>query len=273
MSISNYRDYFLGLLLEKEAAEIELRLIEDMNFAARLLQAEEDLIEDYLDSQLTLEAEEHFRTNYLITDERTKNVEIVRLLKLHGRKSQAPMDETEILQDTKKTLHLRWFTDIGVFGQLAVASVVLIAVSTVVWWSQRNPSNNDLVELQDRYELLNQDSANTELDPNVSEVTLISGNLRSSDGEARIVRSRVTANVRFRIALPAESELGSGFLVILFRGNNELFRLNQIRPIPNPSGSELRLLFPGEILESGSYRITLQNEKMQSISYPFTVAE
>jgi hypothetical protein len=273
MPESTYKTYFLGPLAEEASAEIELRVLEDADFAAEISAVEENLIEDYLDNSLSSEDANLFRTNYLNTEERIKNVEMTALMKRFARENVNNTVEIKDSTSREEFGFFQWFNSLGLGVRLATASVALIVVVTSVWFVSRPQRDNELIALQNRYELLNQDPNSVSLDTKLSELTLVSGNLRGPDAGVTLSHADLTENVKFRIALPQNDRDESNviFTVIVLRDTAEVFRQNNIRPRIGTGQSELRLLFPREILTNGNYRVNLQTSKASDLNYYFVV--
>ena len=273
MSKSDLTNYFLGTLADESAAEVELRVMDDAEFAGEVAHAEEELVDAYLDGHLTPADELLFRTKYLTTNERVVNLEIVRLLKLHAREGPANQIESKAPVAPKRQGYFGWLAAMRPIPKFATAFAVLIAFAATAWWLTRPRSNDDLLALQNRYELLNQTPGSVGLDANVSELTLVPGNLRGAVSGTALSLTGLTENVRLRIALPPGGEIATNYGVTLFRDNAEVFRLTNIRPLTGPGGAELRLLLPREILDRGNYRINLQPEKLPPLTYAFAVKD
>lgn len=271
MPDSTYKNYFLGSLTKEAAAEIELRVLDDVNFATELASAEENLIEDFLDDVLSSNDAELFRNNYLVTEERIKNVEMTALMRryaLENVKTVTSISEPPAREDTGL---FQWFSSLGMGVRLATASLALIVAITSIWFVLRPQRDNELIALQDRYEQINRDPGSIDLNTKLSELTLISGNLRASGATTELSRTDLTENVRFRIALPTQTDNSIGYNVTVFRGTTEVFRQNNIRPLANSTASELRLLLPRQIFSSGNYRLNLTTNTSTDLDYRFVV--
>ena len=80
MEIKDYKNYFLGLMSAENSETLELHIISNDEAEAELLEAENDLIEDFLDGNLTNEEIKAFNLNFLITKERRERVEFVQMI-------------------------------------------------------------------------------------------------------------------------------------------------------------------------------------------------
>lgn len=269
MPESTHKNYFLGSLTEEAAADIELRVIENADFAAELASAEDDLIEDFLENSLSAEEVNLFRKNYLSTEERIKNVEVTALMKLYARENVT--NPASISGSRENAGILQWVGSLSLGVRLVAASVALIVVLTGIWFVLRPQRDNELLALQNRYEQINQNPSSVNLDTKLSELTLVSGNLRSSGPTAELSVTNLTENVRFRVGLPPQTDNSISYNVTIFRDATEVFRQNNIRPLTSSSAPELRLLLPREIFASGNYRLNLTNKKTAEITYYFVV--
>lgn len=271
MSGSKHRDYFLGLLDEAASAEIELRVLDDIDFATELASAEEDLIEDFLDNSLSPEETDLFRTHYLNTEERIKNVEMTSLIRRLARENLNNTLEIDDSNSRKNVGFLGWFSSLGLGARLAAASVALVVILTSIWFILPPQSDGELLALQTRYEQINQNPDSLGLDTKLSELTLVSANLRSSGSMIELSRTDLTEDVRFRIALSTQTANSTTFTVKIFRDATEVFRQNNIRALPNSAAPELRLLLPREIFSAGNYRLSLTTKDAPDLNYYFVV--
>lgn len=83
--ITKIREYLLGReISEEEKISIEEKLMTSDDYYERFSNVEEDLIEDYLDEQLTLSERKEFEEKFLISDERREKVDFGRLLRSYA---------------------------------------------------------------------------------------------------------------------------------------------------------------------------------------------
>ncbi|HMT08617.1 MAG TPA: hypothetical protein PKA82_11485 [Pyrinomonadaceae bacterium] len=270
MADSTSKDYFLGGLSEAEVAEFELRIFEDANFAEEVSISEENLIEAYLGEELTPEDEVRFETNYLVTDERIKSVEMIaQLHRIASERKDGMSAESGV--SFGETGVLYWIRSLSLGLRLAAAGVVFILMFTSIWLVFR-PSNDDaLVALQVRYEKINQDQNFLDSYTNISELTLLSDNLRSTASPAELSHVGLTKEVRIRLALGETADNTTIYNVTVFRGLTVAFRQNRIAPFARSAVQEIRLILPREIFTKGKYIINLTDEKGSTLNYQFVV--
>src|SRR5437867_293706 len=81
------RQFLLGDIQEEERAQIERLFISDPRSKERILVAEEDLIEDYLEGSLSPDQKQKFLAQYGYTPRRLRRLEITRLIRKHAMAS------------------------------------------------------------------------------------------------------------------------------------------------------------------------------------------
>lgn len=265
-----FKNYFLGSLSDDDASEIELRILDDEELATEISIAEEDLIEDFLSGGLSTEDSALFRINYLVTDERIKNVEMTALMQRYA--SQNIEKTTEVDNSSShESGFFQWFYSLGLGLRSGAVSVAIIVAIASLWFVLQPKGDDELFALQNRYEKINQDPSSDSLATKLSELSLVSGNLRASGSTSELSSTDLTENVRFRIALPSQTDNSTSYNVTLFRDTTEVFRQRNIRPLDNPTAPELRLLLPRAILPVGNYRLILETASPPYLSYYFVV--
>ena len=265
-----FKNYFLGSLSDDDASEIELRILEDEEFAAEISIAEEDLIEAFLSGELSTEDSTRFRINYLVTDERIKNVEMTALMLRYA--SQNIEKTTEVDNSSShESGFFQWFYSLGLGLRSVAVSVAIILVITSLWFVLQPKGNDELSALQDRYERLNQTQSSDSHSKNVSEITLVSDIFRSAPSTVVINRAALTEDVRFRMALPPQTDSSASYDVTIYRDTTILFRQSNIQPPSKSAILELRLILPRQIFTSGNHRAVLINKETEEIIYHFIV--
>jgi hypothetical protein len=256
MESKKIKNYLLGLMSENDVEAVDLQILSDKSMEETLLEAENELIEDYLDENLSNEEIKAFNENYLINDERRKRVEFVRLMRSYAEKQTT---ETEIkpsfFEQIKSFFTLRPFT-------LAFASIALILALGIVWQvifnSNKVSTDTELIALN------KQDLSNLDEFKNLKNLSLISGNTRSSGNGNLLKENDLTDRILLRLALPNQSA-NKDFTVKISQ-NNQLKQTFTQRTI----GQEVRLLIPKSILAKGEYQITLEKDS-EKYNYYFAV--
>ena len=263
----NLRRYFLGQLSEADADHVDLRIIEDPDFESEMLAAEQELIEDYRDGELSDEERRLFEENYLITPERRKNLVAYSVLSEvsadRGRKSAASSPGT--ISTGSFFDRLQNLIPIPVFAA-AVAVVVLVGGYLLV---VRNSSSS---AVQTEFAALNRgDLSQLNELADLPVVTVFPGSTRG--GPAAKVTSKGGGRMLVRVALPPEFADASSLNAKVSTGRTEILSLDGVRVYSSEKGRELRLLLPSAVLPAGSCDISVSRPERPDapISYTFTV--
>jgi len=141
MKKKDYKNYFLGLMSAEDVETIELQIISTDEIEAELLQAENNLIEDYLAGDLTKAEVKAFNANFLVTQERRARVEFVKLINCYAQNSATPpttIKETKpnFFEQLKSSLNPQKFA----FGFGGV--VLILTVGFVIYLGWKNYSSN-----------------------------------------------------------------------------------------------------------------------------------
>lgn len=82
MKTAEIRKYLLGnIQAEDERRKIEKRLMLDDDYFEELLMQEEELIQDYVDGQLSTDERQSFEKHFLISEERRHKIQFARALR------------------------------------------------------------------------------------------------------------------------------------------------------------------------------------------------
>lgn len=266
------KKYLLGNLDAQTDEEIGVRLLADDSLEEQLLIAENHLIEDFLDKTLSPEDEKLFFQNFLICEDRQKQVKEINLF----RKLSKKYFYEEPSADQKKASSESFFEKIkGLFGfdlRFAVpvlAVLIAVCAGTYLFYQQER-----LSPLENEYAGLNRkDLSNTNQLSELSNISLIAGTFRSSDAVSKIKAENLSGRIFFRLALPFQLPDGESLKAELVKDQVTVFHQPETRIYKNPNGQEIRLLLPKEILTKGQYQIKLEspNNDNSAVIYDFAV--
>ncbi len=251
------KNYFLGLLSAKDAETVELRIISDDGIESELLEAEDNLIEEYLSGELVNDEIKAFNENFLITDERKERVEFVRLMRNYSETSN---DESE----TKPS----FFEQLKAFASLrpltfAAVSLALILSLGIAWQFGFRASVN--VTETELTALNKQDLSNLDEFKNLKNVNLTSVALRSG-GTANVLPEKdLTDRIFVRLILPNKLGSTQNFNVKISQNQKVSADLTQ-----RGYDQEVRLLLPKSMFAKGDYQITLEKNG-EKYNFYFTV--
>lgn len=274
------RAYFLGQLAADESAAIELNIISDANLEDKLHLAESELIEDYLEETLAAGEKDLFNKNFLVTAERQKRLDFLRLLRGHAE----TVSQTKEIRSLKTEEKPSFFDSLKNFFSPKLNPVsVLVAVLVMilaVGFSWRiffyNAEQSEFARMEKAIHELNQkDFSNPSEYQSYSNLRLVSGNLRSSGSKNSLAESNLTGEVFLRLTLPIEINSDKFYTAKITKDGKSVLTLNQIRTYQNNAGREIRLLLPASVLKKGEYQIELLEENSAvengKIIYTFTI--
>ena len=222
--------YLLGTVTEAEDQEIGVRIIEDVSFAENLIQAESDLIEDYLEDSLTEQERELFESQYLITDERRERVREIALLKKYATRSA----EIEAVVDVEAQ-SLPWWRNFKILVP-AFAVVILLAVASLFFIDRGTIGGVDYAQLNRR------DLRDAAVIGDAQIVQIMPGTFRSATpGSVTVVSGNSTA-VLFRLPLTFSVDAGTTYEASVERQNSRVFGIPEARVYTEGSSTDVRLL-------------------------------
>jgi hypothetical protein len=257
MKSAELKNYFLGLMSQNDVETIDLRIISDDGIESELLEAENDLIEEYLDGKLVNNELKAFNDNFLITDERKERVEFVRLMRNAGDK-----------QPIESEIKPSFFERLKVFASLrpltfAAASLALILGLGIAWQlgfrTSVNVAETELIALN------KQDLSNLDEFKNLKTVNLTSVALRSGGTANGLPEKDLTDRFFVRLILPNKFDSVQHFNVKISQNQKVLSDLTQ-----RNYDQEVRLLLPKSMFTKGDYQITLEKNG-EKYNFYFTV--
>lgn len=255
-----FKQYLLGSLSAEETEAIDLSLLTDDSLESELDFAAHNLMEDFLEKTLTPQEIQLFHQNFLVNEEREKELKELQLLKKYaqnyaGKKSD--QRNTPVFWS-----NLTNFFILNLRPSVAIAAVLMIGLLIGFYF---------IYPREDQFASLNKtDLSNLNEFQNLSKLGLTSGNMRDSNGATKLSGENLTEKTLFRLALPIDH---NSFDIKILRGEKEILQLAKIRAYQNSNGTELRLLVPSNNLLKGSYKIeaTPVNSSDAPVYYVFTV--
>ena len=258
METKNYKNYFLGRMTANDAESLELYVISNNEAEAEMLEAENNLIEDYLDESLTNEEIKAFNSHFLVTDERRERVKFVSLMRTCAEKRKIQTKNEPSLFARLQAVFFQ--------GRLTLAFTVifLVLLMGIGWQILFNVENNSIeTELA---ALNKQDLSNLDEFKNFNNLSLTAGNLRSGGNRNVLPEKSLTGAALVRLILPNSAISNNNFTVKLSRDGQVLQTFMQ-RSIQD---QEVRVLLPKSILKKGEYQVSLEKDG-EKYNYFFAV--
>ncbi len=271
------RQYLLGNLPEDESEKLDLRIISGENSADELTKAEEDLMEEYLDGELSEAELELFKRNFLISEERTDRLKQISLLRNYAQKKA---DQNIIKVENAVEPEGFFQKLITVFApnqrpSTAIFGILIIVLTGILLWQTffQNPANRADLWQGQIIALNEQDLSNLEDYKDLTNLSLAAGTMRDSSQNNSISAENLTGQILIRLAVPSDLVNENAFDAKISANEKDVMTIGEIRPYDNKSGKEFRLLLPKSLLNKGEYKIEIlpENTKAMPAKYSFIV--
>ncbi len=274
----NLRAYFLGQLTDDGLAETELQILSDASLEEKMYSVESDLMEDYLDETLAPDEKDLFDKNFLITAERRKRLDLLKLLKEHAQNIRRNKEIVSLKPEEKPTFldSLKKLFSPNLKPAAILATVLVLAVGFSWIFFFYNAGQRDVARVENSVRELNRkDFSNPVEYQKFSNLTLTPGSLRSSGGKNNLTENNLTDTVFLRLTLPIEINSDKFYTAKLIKDGKPVLTLDQMHTYQNQTGREIRMLLPASELKKGEYQIELREENSSNenakIFYTFTV--
>ncbi len=271
------RQYLLGNLSEDKAEKIDLQIISDENSVDELTKAEDDLMEEFLDGELSAAELELFKQNFLISEERTDRLKQIALLRTYAQKK---VDQNALKAENAVEPEGFFRKIITVFAlnqrpSTAIFGGLIIVLTGILLWQSfiQNPANQAGSWQSEIIALNRQDLSNLEDYKDLTNLSLAAGTMRDSGGANNLSGENLTGNVLIRLAVPSDLAQENVFNAKITANEKDVMTIDKIRIYDNKSGKEFRLLLPKSLLEKGEYKIEVlpENTKALPAKYTFIV--
>ena len=274
-----FKKYFLGSLDRQETEEIEQRIISEPELEEPLQAAENELMEDFIDGNLSPAETKLFQQNYLISSEREKQISHLALIKKYAVRQAQGVKKTEaygvLNENYGQRLKKMFFTNLNPVN--AFAALVIFGLVIGIGWIllSQNSGSTETASLQKEFAVLNEKDLSSLAEfQNLSNLSLISGSSRSAASEKNVLsKENLTANVLVRLALTFDADPTKLFRAEILRNQKVIFTKDRLPLYKNPNGQEFRLILPADALSKGDYQIKLadQTDTNLNLNYTFTV--
>jgi len=275
VSDASLRGFLLGKADDKARERIESLFLTDSQERERILAAEQDLIEDYLEDNLTAEDKQRFIALHAQTPEQRRKLRITKSIKDWAIR-EAELPQTN---GTKVSLWIRlrtrsWLRPVFVVP-VAVATMIAIVVA-VVWFNSRERNKRHLA-IEQELAQLNTPARLAETLPQMVSVDLSPGVVRGAERTTEIEKSRDVRAIELRLAWVEKERYPRYQAEIKGIGNDESFTIHDLQGEDN-RGYAVRIRVPAHLLNRGEYQIRLSGINADGTSglveeYQFTVTD
>jgi hypothetical protein len=272
------RKYLLGYSEPEMAEAIEERLVTDQDYLQTFSIVKEDLVEDYLDGDLSAEEADRFKNYFLTTPLRHRKLEIARALAERANNAPAPVSELpEPNQPVSFPSRSRWR---GTKYWLLAAMISGIVIAAFAVWVKlksplpmENANNEANKQLRNEIARLNDPQLNVPVGNTVQQRTLSPVTVRSIGDDRRLLVQPNTQTIVLQLVLGDQSY--DTYRVSLQNAEGlELANIEAIKPTGANAGQFVEVRLPAQVLQSRSYQIKLtglaSDGKSEPIAeYPF----
>ena len=268
------RQFLLGDVDDGERQRIESLFVTGALSKDRILTAEQDLVEEYLEDSLTPPDKEKFLTQYGSTPAQWRKVSITKSIK------DWAAGENKVVSARASTTSFaaRLSQRLGVNPMMAIpiaAAAVIAIVIAVIWLNSRTEQRNRLGASNEELVRLNDAPSLQETPPGLISLTLHSGSLRSVEAQQELVKPADTETVELRLVW-RQREHYPGYRAVVRRvSSGESLTLPTLRA--ENDGTLIRLRVPARVLSRGLYWVELtgvgaDGSTGPSEEYSFTVS-
>lgn len=265
------RAFLLGKIDDEERERIEGLFLTDSQERERLLSAEQDLIEDYLEDNLTPEDKEKFIAIYAQTPEQRQKLRITGSIKNWAiREAALPQ-----ANGTKISVWSRLRTLKPVFViPIAVAAMIAIVVA-VVWLNGREDRRHRAIEQE--LAQLNSPASLREALPGTVSADLSPGAVRGAERETEIKKTVDVHVIELRLAWVQTERYSSYQAEIKGVGIDKSLTTPKLQA-ENDRGYFVRVKLPADRLDRGQYQVRLSGINTDGTTglveeYLFTVTD
>lgn len=275
----NYREekikkYLIGGLNEPDADEIDLQIFSGELSEETLLVAENDLVEDYLENNLSAAELVLFQKNFLTSKARKRQIYQISLLKNYA-------EHSVLIRENESSEN-----ESGFFWRLAnlhslmpfrvAFGIVVVSIFIGLFWyvAFKDSPDGSFSPLEQEYAALNKDDlSDLGKFQDVSKISLVSGSLRGAGESNNLSEGNLTDKVLVRLALPDGIDTTQSFRVEFMNGDENIFTQTVNRYYQNSHGEEIRLFVPSKILQKGDYKISVKKQTTDNsvFKYGFSI--
>ncbi len=274
INIANLKQYLLGNLPPQEAEAIDLQIISDESSEEKLLWAESELMEDYLDETLSPTDVELFKENFLVSPERRAQLRQISLVRNYAQNC-APKDAAAKASNAaSESFYEKLKKNFALNPRPAIAAFALVIAGLFAAVIFYNTADNQTAAEREYAKINRADLGDLANFSDVFALNLMSGTFRNSSGAAtgKLSPDKLGERVLFRLALPIAAEAAETFKIELVEGGKVIFTQNELPFYNNPNGQEARLLLPATVLKKGAYQIKLTKETKPESSFVYNFA-
>jgi hypothetical protein len=248
------RQFLLGDVDDDERQRIESLFVSDALARERILTAEQDLVEDYLEESLTAADKEKFVGIYGGTPEQRRKLRISKSI------SDWAAGEYRVTT-TRPSVTSFWGRLSARLGikpmfMIPIAATALIAiVIALVWLNNRTNERNGQAALNQELARLNDPGSLQQTPPNLATLVLRAGTARGAEAQQELDKAPDPTIVELGLAWTQKDRYPQYRAIVRRVGSNE--SLTSPRLQPDNGGNVIRFRIPARFFTRGLYQVEL----------------
>ena len=254
------RQFLLGDIDEGKRERIEKLFISDSESKQRILIAEEDLIEDYLDGSLSPTQKEQFLAQYGYTPQHLRRLQITRLIKQHAMTAaRAKVVDVPAPQRSSFVFRL-WPPNMRIM--IPALAVLMIAVIVgVIWLSRFNRGKfeevNQRASIERELAEINSTTNPPAPPSQVFSLVLPPVSVRGVGPNNEVTRNPATSVIELHLLWPQKQEFSNYRITLNRVADTEQLTINGLHVQDEKSGRAVIVKIPTHLLRRGSYQVSL----------------
>ena len=272
------RRFLLGDVDDLERERIERLFISQPEINTKILLAEDDLVEDYLENSLTPSDRDKFLNQYGYTAAERRKLRIAKSIKEYAAAEARFIQTAPAISKWRTAFSSLWPRHPLLLIPVAVVLTVAVLVAAV-WLVQ---SNGRRAQESTRLLAVERELAELNARPGVREdlsrvpaLILLPISIRSVGPQTEMKRRADTPVFQLDLLSNQKDEYPSYQAVVHRVGTNEQFKISGLRMESDPRGNFIRVRLATHLLQDGLYRVVLSpdSEPAANEEYSFTVSE
>lgn len=250
------KQYLLGLLTTEQQTPLEERLLTDVAFCENISVAEDELIDQYLSSDLTDAERESFERHFLLAPERQRKLRFARTLRRYvgaeaalaadlldaeaARAAEKAPDSVPPAPGKLDSFKLLLTRRTGLAFSLSAA--LLLCVAAITWFavSHRTGSPHE--------------------PRNIYAVTLTPGLVRESGQTTRVAIPTGADTVQLRLAVPT-ADYQSYSVSLSTAGRTDVWMADELKPTTGAGENLILVDIPARVLSRDDYVVRLRGRR------------
>ncbi len=248
---ASLRQFLLGQLDEEEQLQIERLFITDSHTRDRILLAEQDLIEAYLEGSLTEADREAFLHQYTATPALRRKLSITKSIK------ERAVSEVIAPRTVPSAVHIwnrlgEWLRPRFVLVGSVAAAVIIGIMTAGIWLKSKVERRNRQLAIAEEVARLNAPSSWREAPPQMSSLELRPVSFRSGESLPELMKNSL---VELRLHWTQPEQYPNYRAVVQRVGDEPVPPVNGLHA--ESDGKTIRLRLPPDFLTRGTYRVEL----------------